>query len=270
MCPLGLRSGDCAACGTGDTCVGNDGAEGPSPARHPLRIEVFFDAVRDHDLAAARKLLERTPALVDATQPFGITALHVAAEVGDTAMIDLLLRFGADVNSRRQGADETPLAAAVRTGQLKAVRALLAHGADLGFTSGNGQSLLSIAARHGHEELVRLLLDRKLDPNGGVPADWPLRTAASAGHLEIVRLLVARGADVKGRRRDGSPVLTYPIGAWKAEIVTFLLENDVPRRSDLFRDRLASAWKLAVRLRRTEAAIAILNAGLDLKDLTLD
>ena len=63
---------------------------------------------------------------------------------------------------------------------------------------------LALAAQFGHVEIVGLLLDAGEDPNrynpvGGHSHSTPLHQAAFAGHEEVVRLLVERGArlDIK-------------------------------------------------------------------------
>jgi ankyrin repeat protein len=64
-----------------------------------------------------------------------------------------------------------------------------------------GSTALFFAAKYGHEDCVRVLLDAGTDPNARVPS-WdtpdigprPLDGAAANGHAGIVRLLLERGA----------------------------------------------------------------------------
>ena len=75
-----------------------------------------------------------------------------------------------------------------------------------------------MAAREGHEEVVRLLLDRGASIDRVVPGDEnALIQASGAGQLRVVKLLISRGADVNARVwatlvRDGSK------GEWRTPL----------------------------------------------------
>jgi ankyrin repeat protein len=62
---------------------------------------------------------------------------------------------------------------------------------------------LNCAAHHGHEKVVRVLIDAGADVN---PHDkqptTPLHLAAQEGHLNVVKVLLANEAEV-GRRSRG-------------------------------------------------------------------
>ena len=60
--------------------------------------------------------------------------------------------------------------------------------------------ILVYAANGGHVEIVRLLLDRGVDPNGaGESGITPLVGAALKGAAPVVRLLLDAGADPHAR-----------------------------------------------------------------------
>src|SRR5262249_57676989 len=72
---------------------------------------------------------------------------------------------------------------------------------------------LSLAAQHGHPEIVRLLLNAGEDPNrynpeGNHPHSTPLHQAVLGGHEAVVRLLVERGArlDLRDTVWHGTPL----------------------------------------------------------------
>lgn len=58
-----------------------------------------------------------------------------------------------------------------------------------------GTRLLTLAAAHGHTDMVKALIDRGADVNAKDGTGWtPLHAAAYGGHPEIIRLLLERGA----------------------------------------------------------------------------
>ena len=78
----------------------------------------------------SRARSSRARAAVDAANDFGVTPLLHASRTGDAAMVDVLLRAGADP-ARAHPEGETPLLAAARAGSVPAVRLLLARGVDV-------------------------------------------------------------------------------------------------------------------------------------------
>lgn len=67
----------------------------------------------------------------------------------------------------------------------------------------NGWTPLHLAARHGHLDVCRLLLDRGASAAAAGTGNWTvLHNAAYQGHLQIVELLLARGA--RPAERDSS------------------------------------------------------------------
>lgn len=165
---------------------------------------------------------------------------RVPRECGVQApLIDLLCDYGADPNGA--------MLSALGHGEFEAVDALIRHGAtvDLATAAATGriddarQALaaadgehrhraLALAARHGHAEIVRLLLDAGEDPDRYNPVgchahSTPLHQAALAGHADVVRLLVERGSrlDIEDIHYKGTPVEWAEHGG-HAEVAAYL------------------------------------------------
>src|SRR5690606_40998911 len=84
---------------------------------------------------------------------------YLAAANGDAAMIRLLVEGGADPRAY-DSTGETMLMAAVTSGELTAVEALLELGAEVdALETQYEQTALMIAARLGHTDIARTLLE---------------------------------------------------------------------------------------------------------------
>jgi ankyrin repeat protein len=117
----------------------------------------------------------------------GDTALHMAAEHGHAEVARALIAHGAKVNVDNALGD-TPLKAGLEAGQQEVVVVLREHGAkELTFVE---------AAREGRADVVREWLDEgvRLDLRDRFGAT-ALHVAASRGHAHIVSMLLAAGAD---------------------------------------------------------------------------
>lgn len=98
------------------------------------------------------------------------------------------------------------LFAAARDGDLTEVRALLRAGARSGKPTWNGSTPLYIAARNGHDDVVRALLAEAAPPSlsaSGVEGSTPLFAASEQGHAAVAALLLAAGADTEAAATSG-------------------------------------------------------------------
>lgn len=107
----------------------------------------------------------------------GETALSLAAYQGKLPFVQRLVEAGADVNLYGW----PPLIYAAFNGHAAVVDYLLKKGAEINATTANGSTALLFAARFGHIEVVEVLLQNKADPNianerGATAIDWALKT----------------------------------------------------------------------------------------------
>lgn len=95
-------------------------------------------------LALAPVFIRAQAATAAATDFQGNTALHVAASLGNIALVEELLDLGSALEARNnQG--HTALTAATASGQAAVVKILVKAGADIDVTDGAGQDLLKLA-----------------------------------------------------------------------------------------------------------------------------
>ena len=150
----------------------------------------------------------------------GETAVMTAARAGSAAGVQYLIDAGADVNAIENSREQTALMWAAAQGHVGVVSALVNAGADLdarsrerprlmfadatnggAFDQGinellGGFSPLLFAAREGHTDVARLLLDAGAEINGvAANGTSPLVVAAHSGHSIMAQMLIEKGAD---------------------------------------------------------------------------
>ncbi len=124
---------------------------------------------------------------VNAVSLSGATPL-MATSGGE--VVSLLVSRGADVTTRSKRG-ESALADAARRGDVAAAKLLLDKGADVNAVDYRGYTPLILAAQHDRDspELVRLLLSRGADVHAVAEGHTALTIAARRGETELVRLL---------------------------------------------------------------------------------
>ena len=190
-------------------------------ADHPIHREA---ALADVDAVRAR--LDADPSLVDLGSRAGRTPLHYAVLAGRLQTAILLLDRGANIHARTPGDLEAidfavwgerlpinpeiapllisrgatyDLAVASALGDLAGVRRMLdADPSRISEARPGGRRPLTAAVEAEHDDIVRLLLERGVNPQlgePGAPHGSSVHAAAIRGNLEIVKLLLEYGAD---------------------------------------------------------------------------
>ncbi len=141
-------------------------------------------------------------------------------------IVELLLKHGADTKDIKQR-DTLPLVVAAREGYLSIVKLLLTYGADINCSTEAGRTALGESARLGHGQIVSLLLETHADMNApiGFPLMAPLFLAARGGHAEIAKLLIDNGAHLEVRVTNGVTPLIFAAHNCHASTVPVLLEK---------------------------------------------
>ena len=209
----------------------------------------FLSAVVKGDRDKVAALLEKNPSFARACDRNGVSATLLAVYNNRTAVVDLLLGSGLELNifeasatgqtsraialarDNRQlvnafGFDGfTPLGLATFFGHKETAEALLAAGANVNLKSNNAlkASPLQAAAVMNQIDIAELLLangaDIKTTGDGGYT---PLHEVAGSGRIEFAKLLLAHGANINARANDGKTPLTVAVEYKQLEMVTFL------------------------------------------------
>ncbi|OHC69006.1 MAG: hypothetical protein A2045_14220 [Rhodocyclales bacterium GWA2_65_20] len=128
---------------------------------------------------------------VNKTNALGETALMHAAWKGRGEAVQWLLAHGARVG--REAMQWTALHYAVFAGHSAIAELLLDRGADLDARSPNGSSVLMMAVYEGREDMARWLLARGADTRGkNENGDGALDWAMKFNHMKIARMVASR------------------------------------------------------------------------------
>mgnify|MGYP006294793279 CR=1 FL=1 len=149
-------------------------------------------AVKADDRATVRRLLAEG-ASVDAPDSAGDRPLIIAAYLGHTEVVEILLAAGADLTVVDPGMRATALHAAAYAGRAEAAGVLIDHGIAIDQQGPvNGYTALHDAVWQNHGATVRVLLaggaNRTIRSKAG---QTPLDLARSQGHTDLVDLLAS-------------------------------------------------------------------------------
>ena len=175
--------------------------------------------------------------------------LLLAAKAGELPKVQAGLRAGMDPDtSDPQG--NTLLIIAAREGHLDLAKLLLDQRAKVRERNAFGDSALMLAALHGHLELVRLLAAYGGEVNG--PGWTPLHYCAWGGYTEVCSLLVGLGANVNARAPNLTTPLMMASREGRIDTARWLLQHGADPQ--LKNDADATALDWALKYKQTEVA----------------
>ena len=154
-------------------------------------------AAQRGDLPTVRALL-RGGAEVNEALGDGMSALHWAAERGDSELASLLIYAGAKPNVGTRIGSYTPLHIAARAGRGELIEQLLAAGADpQAVTTNSYVQPIHLAASSGSSRALQALILAGADVNAreGAWGQTPLTFAAAANRVDAMRVLLEAGAN---------------------------------------------------------------------------
>lgn len=117
------------------------------------RIEDPFMVIRNGNLDHARELISSGLINVRQTRWSGFTLLHRAAEIGHTALCELLIDAGIDVNTRSARGWLSPLHVALGNGYTETAERLIARGASPWLRNKAKQDPFEYGAQKGFKKI---------------------------------------------------------------------------------------------------------------------
>jgi hypothetical protein len=148
---------------------------------------------------------------------------------------------------------------AANEGDARTVAALLSQGLEPDSADAQGNTVLMIASRLGHVEVVKVLIGRAHVTRISAHGDTALNFAALAGHLEIVKLLVDNGAPLT--TSTGWTPLHYAAFENRTEVVKYLIGKGASK--DALAPNGYTALMLAARNGHMESTIVLLYGDAD-------
>jgi len=197
-----------------------------------------------------RLLLERGVD-TEARDVTGRTVLHIAAAGANEEIVRLLLVHGANketvlnpnsipnpINSVPNPINyyfgDTTLHVAAKLGHEAIVRLLLEHGANIKAKSSLERMALHLAAENGHEAVVRLLLERGANTEArtkDLNEPKALHLVVERGHQKLVKLLLEHGANINAMIASGETALHLAAKYGHEEIIRLLLVHGADKEA---------------------------------------
>ncbi len=160
----------------------------------------------------------------------GYTPLIEAVINEKESVVKLLLEKGANPNSRSYEEDSSVLSYAYRVRNLRLLKMLITHGANVNFENAWGRFILYFAASNGELEIAKLLIENGADVNKqNFEGESALMGASSNGEVSTLNLLISNGATINLKNLKGKTA--YDLG--KSEEIKTLLLLAYPQHEDV-------------------------------------
>ena len=263
---------------------------------------ILYYAARHNNPQAIRKISQMlkhrlTPKsyadIINITDPYGNTPLHMESRYGHLESIRALLEAGANINLVNNsdewgvtwhGGENTALHVAAIHGQTNAIKMLLEAGADINEKNEYCYSPLDIAIKYGNLEAVKFLISKgaKINKDDYDPShisneknygETTLHLALYHNHIEIFKTLLEAGAEINKSEKHGNSVLHYAVYNGDLEAIRTLVErgadiNKVNISEDNFYSiPIGTPLDLAIYFNKTEVINYLKSVGAQTNEL---
>ncbi|XP_041484073.1 transient receptor potential cation channel subfamily A member 1-like isoform X1 [Lytechinus variegatus] len=166
--------------------------------------------------------------LLNERDSHGCTPMHYATQRGNIVCVESLIDLGATVNLKNNS-KQSPLHFAARYGRLNSIKRLLDSKIGpniINDTDGEGMTALHIAALHGHQKVVQLLLLRGALLHKDYKGRTPFHLAAMGGYKETMDILYSTHGHLLDQSDDcGNAPILLAAQEGQVNAVTYLLDH---------------------------------------------
>ncbi|XP_078698733.1 transient receptor potential cation channel subfamily A member 1 homolog isoform X2 [Branchiostoma floridae x Branchiostoma belcheri] len=219
---------------------------------------------------------------IAAVDKYDKTALYWAAQEDRLDALQVLLEHPLAMSLLEESDryDNTPLHISAEKGYLGCVKALLDKGAFIDTKNEEEQMALHLAAKSGRTKVVRELVKRDKTIINGEDENscTPLHLASIAGHTKVVQVLLEAGANIEARNTNGWTPLDCAAAEGWTKTAMALLDDDSPvdptdkaKTTPLHLASSRGHVEMVELLLKWNANLALKNdAGLNCLDLAID
>ncbi|CAG9832368.1 unnamed protein product [Diabrotica balteata] len=174
-----------------------------------IDLDTSLPIAAENGHTAVVELLLKNGANIDSMNSRGLTSLFLAVDYCHTEVVNILIRMGADTSVANEFQD-TLLHRAVRNNSKEITLLLIDNGANKEIKNKDGATPLLIAVQSNYIDIVNILLEAGSNVNARDNfGNTSLHVACEKGILSTVKLLLDAGADINMQNASGWTPLIY-------------------------------------------------------------
>lgn len=184
----------------------------------------------------SQQVIDKAQKTINEYNDDGFTRLHVAAQEGDVELGRYLCGASIEITLKAKVGGDTALHLAARSGHKDFVKLLLDSGANVNSVSstGSGVTPLHEAAYNGHLDVVELLIERGATVDAKDRHNYtPLMFASAQGNSAVVKLLLQKKADFYLQNNNDETALHSAADNGHSDVVAILIGAAKDKKSVL-------------------------------------